>query len=384
MPSKTCWSCRPRASSPHPPSACRSVPSTSSEWRKWRASSSCSSTSTASCRRASSSARARSKSRWPSAEGPQAGESTGHRLNKAHGRRPSRSGAARDRALRPARAEVPDEWCVPPTRRPEEERMTTSRRLAVIAGTLQAQDFEKRVDLHGFGGWRYGKTDVPNDYLGGTKDGDYREADFALNTSARVSEHLRMVSQVDWHESKAEKGVDLEYAFAEWKFSDKLLLRAGKVKQPFGLYSEVFQVGTLRPFLSLPQGVYGPSSIIGLSYKGLGLTGAIRLGKRWGIQYDVYGGGTDLDETIAPEAFLREGTAGAVEPIEREQTRNVIGGRISFETPVEGLRFGGAAFSGIEIGAARRTVAGVHAEYVSNKLSLRSEYAHENVKDDLI
>ncbi len=270
--------------------------------------------------------------------------------------------------------------------------MTTSRRLAVIAamglglvaGTLQAQDFEKRVDLHGFGGWRYGKTDVPNDYLGGTKDGDYREADFALNTSARVSEHLRMVSQVDWHESKAENGVDLEYAFAEWKFSDKLLLRAGKVKQPFGLYSEVFQVGTLRPFLSLPQGVYGPSSIIGLSYKGLGLTGAIRLGKRWGIQYDVYGGGTDLDETIAPEAFLREGTAGAVEPIEREQTRNVIGGRISFETPVEGLRFGGAAFSGIEIGAARRTVAGVHAEYVSNKLSLRSEYAHENVKDDLI
>jgi hypothetical protein len=189
---------------------------------------------------------------------------------------------------------------------------------------------------------------------------------------------------VGLHEDQHREEVDIDYAFAEWRISDRLQIRAGKAKQPFGLYSEVFDVGTLRPFASLPQGVYGPVGLIGRSYKGLGLTGSSPVGQSWTLQYDVYGGGTDLDEEVAPEEFLRDGSAADDAPIERELTRHVVGGRISVETPIAGLRFGGAAYTGHEVGSSRRTGTGLHAEYLSGKVSARAEYGREVVKDDLI
>jgi hypothetical protein len=48
-----------------------------------------------------------------------------------------------------------------------------------------------------------------------------------------------------------------DYGFAEWRFSDALRLHAGRMKHPFGIYSEIFDVGTLRPFYTLSQSVYG-------------------------------------------------------------------------------------------------------------------------------
>lgn len=252
----------------------------------------------------------------------------------------------------------------------------------LAAVTARADESEQSVVIHGFGGWAYGKTDV-NRYLGGTPDGEYDNANLSLNVSKRASERLAIVGQVEWFDNQGEVDVEFDYAFAEWKVNDALKLRVGRIKQPFGISSEVFDVGTLRPFYELPQSLYGPSGILGEAYVGVGLTGSQAGEHGWGVAYDAYFGGQNLEEYLPPEAFLRGEAVGESNAAEIERTRDLVGGRVVLETPVEGLRFGASGYTGHEIGSNRRTGYGVHAEYLADGWLLRSEFAHETVADDV-
>jgi hypothetical protein len=141
------------------------------------------------------------------------------------------------------------------------------------------------------------------------------------------------------------------------------------MKHPFGIYTEVFDVGTLRPFYALPQAVYGPVGTLAEAYSGVGVSGFRKLGSKWSVSYDVYAGKLDLPyddfgsrQTAAKGATLK--------------VKSVVGGRAVFDTPVEGLHIGGSAYGGtIESSSLhqRHTAAGVQAEYVADRLSLRSE-----------
>jgi hypothetical protein len=243
-----------------------------------------------------------------------------------------------------------------------------------------AQDAVERLDVHGFGSWAYGKTNA-NQYLAGDHDGRYDDARLALNVVGSVTDRLRVVGQLEFLDGPDDTEVQFDYSFAEWALSDKLKLRAGKVPMPFGISAEVFDVGTLRPFLELPQSVYGPSGLVGESYKGVGLTGSLALKGGWGLTYDLFGGGQELDEYLPPEAVIlgEEFT----ESIELERTRNMLGGHVVVETPVMGLRFGASAYTGDEVGSLRRTGLGAQVEYLAGPWSVRSEYTRESVKDDL-
>src|SRR6185295_5716322 len=163
--------------------------------------------------------------------------------------------------------------------------------------SLRAEEFSlSNVTLNGYGTWYYANTDNENLYLGGDQGGSYRTANLHLSIAAEVNDHLRVVGQVGWLDGEAGSETDFDYAFAEWKFNDQLHLRLGKSKMPFGIYSEFPFVGTLRPFLVLPQAAYGPVGFLGENYKGLGLGG--RFGGRFKGEWDLYGGGTELKEDI--------------------------------------------------------------------------------------
>jgi phosphate-selective porin O/P len=253
--------------------------------------------------------------------------------------------------------------------------------LAVALGAFPAgaQEEEHKVVLHGFGSWAYGRTDA-NAYLSGLPDGNYRNISFLLHVSASVSDRLRIASQLDVQENEDGSEVEMDSVFAEWTFSDRIKLRAGKVNQPFGISTEVFDVGTLRPFLALPQAFYGPIGLNSEAYEGIGFTGSVPLSHSWDLSYDVYGGGTVFEEFVAPEAFL-EGEPLVVE--ERETTHNVIGGRIVVETPLAGLRFGASALTGTNVGSnARRSTTAAEVEYLTDTWSARTEYGHQTVGDE--
>jgi hypothetical protein len=247
---------------------------------------------------------------------------------------------------------------------------------ASLGATLAAaDDSAQRVEVHGLGGWAYGNSDG-NHYLGGTDEGEYNNANMALNVSAHPEERLAIVGQVEWRiEGEAEAEVELDFVFAEWRFSDAAHVRVGKVKQPFGLSTEVFDVGTLRPFYALPQAVYGPVGFVAEGYVGVGLTGRFETRRRWELDYDAYVGGQIVEEYEAPEAVLF-GVPLAGQGFHSETTRDMFGGRLTLTTPF-GLRLGGSGYSGKTHDRQRRSGFGGHAEYALGVWSLRAEAARE-------
>ena len=260
---------------------------------------------------------------------------------------------------------------------------------AVVCGSMatsrpaSAQVALENIAVHGYGGWSFGRTtknDDTNWYLFGHQRGDYSHVEYALNVAIPVTDRLTIDAQPFWHAghhaNQTSSGID--YVFAEWKFSDFARLRAGSVKHPFGIYTEVFDVGTVRPFAALPQGVYGAGGMIGKAYSGIGLTGTAFGNGGWGFGYDLYGGGLETFEMDVPLQVAREGadTSRALNVNQTRALRDVVGGRFVLFTPIDGLSFGVSGYTGTRplTVEQRRNTVGAQGEFLNDRWSARGEW----------
>lgn len=230
-----------------------------------------------------------------------------------------------------------------------------------------ADSWKPEVVLHGYGFWAYGKTDG-NHYTVGDEDGDYQDSEVAINLSATPVRNLAIHVLLAAESEDGETETVADYAFGEWKFSDALRLRLGLVQQPFGIYTEIFAVGTLRPFVTLPQSVYGPVGVIAESYNGAGLTGYWESAGGWGLSYDVYGGGLKVNEEN-PLKIL----AGDEEDF--DLVRDMIGGRLVVHVPSTDLSFGVSAVRGTNDteSESRNSSVGVQVQYLTDAWWIRGE-----------
>jgi predicted porin len=269
-----------------------------------------------------------------------------------------------------------------------------SVRLAAVATLFAAVASAQQstpVEVHGFGSWNFGSTSA-NEYLGGTKKGSSATSQLNLNISSAMSERLTISSQLEMDFNGATNATEtsLDYVFAEWKFTDAVRLRAGQVKQPFGIYTEILDVGTVRPFLKAPQAMYGLNGMIGEAYRGLGLTGTRALG-RWGVEYDVYTGGLNRFENEMPTDLYRvmNGTSPdtlGIEAIGSEVTDRLYGGRLWLLTPVNGMRVGVSRYRG-ETSEENEPLSTIDAQALSVELALsrmttRAEYMYQWENDN--
>lgn len=269
--------------------------------------------------------------------------------------------------------------------------------LISLTAPVLAETWHDKLDIHGYGSAIYGETDG-NTYLTGSEDGDFDNLNFALNLTARLGEKTRLNAQIDFSKtpfSEDEIEVELDFLFGAWSVNDDLELRFGRVKQPFGIYTEIFDVGTVRPFLLLPQGLYGPQAIVSQHYEGIGVSGR-RITGAWGIEYDVYVGQleTELAASLAQilgiaAEFPIDLTSGLDFNFEFE-IRDLIGGRFTVMPPVRGLDFGFSAYRGKAQQPAEQPIPvpglglddvetfGVHLEYLDDHWSIRGEYIDFN------
>jgi len=252
--------------------------------------------------------------------------------------------------------------------------------LMLAPGTSGA--VQDAVQVHGFGGWAYARTDG-NNYLMGNEDGSYANSYFALNISASPYEKFSANVQTQWRTSRDGLEMEFDYAFAEWAFYDWLKLRIGKVKCPFGIYTEVWDVGTVRPFYTIPQGMYGtPGTMATKSYLGAGLTGSYYLTGDWGLQYDLYGGNLTYPNVTEPDIANYPATR-----VLELQIDNAVGARLAVQTPLDGLSAGASIYMGEIVVTSGGQVEdyyvsdwhngyGAHLEYLYDPVSVRAEYGY--------
>ena len=259
--------------------------------------------------------------------------------------------------------------------------------VALSATTAGAQGFTpQNVEVHGFGSWNAGATNNENLYLGSQNRGSSRNADAGFTITGHMDEKLSFVTQVQF-DFTGQTQTSLDYVFGQYDFNDALKLRAGQVKQPFGLYTETIDIGVIRPFLTAPQSVYGPTANIAEAFRGVGLTGNLKLFGGSSLDYDLYGGGLNREEyEVTLDAYRvmqgRRPWSAVSDGFGTEITDQVYGGRFMINTPIPGMRLGASGYHGntnenpIPGRGDVQTVI-YSFEYMANRVGFRSEALRE-------
>ncbi len=251
--------------------------------------------------------------------------------------------------------------------------------MMVSLSSVGAQITSVPISLNGYGGTAFGITDC-NDYQAGTADGNFDPMLLTIHFTAAIQSKLTVNAEVNLQDETKEKSTRLAYAFAEWAICDAFKIRIGRTMHSFGIFAEIFNVGTLRPFYMLPQSIYGPAEMTAEGFNGFSLTGNLFSNDaNWGLQYDVYVGRFDYESLELWEYTTHENVDGHDIEIETEQA-NSIGGRLNIFPNIEGFHFGCSLYWGHNqpndnSTKSHRSVFAIHTEYLHNRFSGRFELA---------
>lgn len=118
---------------------------------------------------------------------------------------------------------------------------------------------EGAVEIHGFisQGWL---KSTENNFLGRTS-GDFGEFEFfemGINFATSVTDELRVGAQFFTRDlgPVGNSTITLDWAFADYTITDEFNVRAGRMKQAYGLYGEYWDLDLVRPTVVLPNSVY--------------------------------------------------------------------------------------------------------------------------------
>ncbi len=243
-----------------------------------------------------------------------------------------------------------------------------------------------RTDV--FGGWAWGKT-TQGEYLDGSQSGEAENAGVGLILRKEFSPSFQATGQFELEQHPGETEAVIDYLFVDWHPREEVSLRVGRTKQPFGIYSEFFAIGTDRPFFDLPQGVYGPAEIVAESFDGLTYSGRHDL-STGELRWDIYAGRISFATTEPWEDLRAEELPGTVpldvqeEKIHRDKT---VGFRVEWQSN-SNLTLGMSAYRGEdrhtgdeEFGSAIGF--GAHAMWENDTWLFRAEAVHFEEKGNL-
>lgn len=202
------------------------------------------------------------------------------------------------------------------------------------ASTLFPNSF---VEVHAFGSQGAFLT-FENEYLSDNSlDGSFDLTEIGINFSRQLTDTLRFGVQL-FAQKQGRKGSFrplVDWFNLDWRFRDWLGLRAGRLKIPYGLYNEIQDVDAARVPVLLPQSVYPlQGREILFAHSGVELYGFVGLGSGGGLEYRLFGGSILLADfpLVAVGAGFEADT----------RLPWIFGGRLIWETPLDGLRFSGS------------------------------------------
>jgi hypothetical protein len=203
--------------------------------------------------------------------------------------------------------------------------------VASTCAGLSAADWATDINLevHGFASFGYLQTGENNWMAADTTDGTTEMVEAALTTIARPGEGWRLGAQLflrdfgDYDNGKPQ----LDWAYIDRRFSDAFGLQAGRVKIPFGLYNEIWDVDAARTPVFLPRSIYDQR----LRDLFLATDGGKAYGCSGDWEYAVYLGDKHIDEEAGFGRYFELGTHFAADRIEVDYT---TGGMVTWHSPI--------------------------------------------------
>jgi hypothetical protein len=197
---------------------------------------------------------------------------------------------------------------------------------------LGSSDSLPSVEVHAFGTQGFILT-TGNNYLAlDSKTGSAALSEVGLNFTKSLTDDLRFGVQLlaQFFYPSNDYTAQFSWFYVDYHRLDWLGFRAGRLRIPFGLYNEIRDIDSARVPILLPPSVYPFNvSTIGFAQTGAELYGFGRLGSAGAIEYRAYGGTFPSDVgALAGRPFVPTAL----------DTKFVVGGRLSWETPLEGLR----------------------------------------------
>jgi hypothetical protein len=255
----------------------------------------------------------------------------------------------------------------------------TSLLFLVLAET--AYTMESQVDIHGFVSQGYIQT-TDNNYFGETEDGSFEFNEFGINFAKELTDSLHVGIQFLSRDfgSNGNNEVNIDWAFGDYRLTDWLGLRAGKIKTPKGLNNEFRDVDMLRTPIFLPQSIY-PEILrdVDLALTGIGIYGNIGLSVVGNLSYQVLYGTQNVDPNESVSQAL-QGVTAFETPIENDSIdvdkKYVIS--LLWETPLDGLRLG-ATYDYSDITATAHTTAAVPGVFEEGDIMVSDFDKYQNI-----
>jgi hypothetical protein len=194
---------------------------------------------------------------------------------------------------------------------------------------------ETDILVHGFVSQGYVQS-TKNNFSAHSVKGSTEFAEAGLNFTKQFNSQLRAGVQLFARDLGRTGGYDakFDWFFLDYRMKDWLGFRAGRIKVPVGLYNDSMDIETARIAILLPQSVYPYSNRdYLLAQTGAEIYGLYDLGNAGSIGYRFYRGSLQLDTPASV------GTPTEVQDID---TPYIWGGRILWDTPLEGLKLGGS------------------------------------------
>lgn len=200
----------------------------------------------------------------------------------------------------------------------------------------------KRIDFHGFFQQGFVSSTGNNFLTMNTRSGSFAMTDGGFNMSSRLTPKLRVGAQA-FSRNFGDLGngkVQLDWAFADYRFNDYFGVRGGKVKTVLGLFNDTQDMEFLYAFALLPQSIY-PTDLRAstIAHTGGDLYGAIPMKKAGRLSWVAWSGRAPVDKQGG--YFL--GTREAGYPID-SLSGWLVGGDARWTTPVTGLTAGYSFF----------------------------------------
>src|SRR5258706_165529 len=188
------------------------------------------------------------------------------------------------------------------------------------------------LEVHGFVSQGFIKS-TANNYLANSERGSFDFTEVGLNFTKTLTDRLRVGVQLFARDlgPLGNYKPQFDWFYLDYHFEDWLGLRAGRTKIPFGPYNETNDIDAALVPILLPQSVYPVQNRdYLLAQTGGELYGNVPLPGAGALEYRAYGGTLFVD------------ASSSLTTIPDLSVPYLAGGRLMWQTPLEGLQVGGS------------------------------------------